>query len=150
MAEQTVFYKRSTFVTHLPKDALFSPSHYWLLPEGDGLWRIGFTKFATRMLGDLVDHHFEKHPGDLVASGDIVGSVEGFKAISDLYTPVSGEFGGGNPELFKNPEIIGSDPYGAGWLFKVKGSPDSRCSTVDAYKDILDATIDRMLQKESP
>jgi glycine cleavage system H protein len=148
MAEHTVFYKRSTFVTHLPKDALFSPSHYWLLAEADGLWRIGFTKFATRMLGDLVDHQFERHSGDLIESGDIVGSVEGFKAISDLYSPVSGEFRGGNPELLKNPEIIGSDPYGAGWLFRAKGSPDARCSTVDAYKDILDATIDRMLQKE--
>ena len=104
MADQTVFYKRSTFVTHLPKEALFSPSHYWLLPEADGVWRVGFTKFATRMLGDLVDHQFEKQAGDPVASGDIVGSVEGFKAISDLYSPITGFFQSGNPGLQKDPQ----------------------------------------------
>lgn len=149
MAEPTVFYKRSTFVTHLPAGALFSPSHYWLLPEDGDLWRVGYTKFATRMLGDLVDHQFEKREGDPVASGDIVGSVEGFKAISDLYSPVSGRFAGGNPELQKDPEIIGSDPYGAGWLFKVQGEPDARCTAVEGYRALLDATIDRMLEKES-
>jgi glycine cleavage system H protein len=149
MAEPTVFYKRSTFVTHLPTQALFSPSHYWLLPEEGGVWRVGFTKFATRMLGDLVDHQFEKHSGDPVASGDIVGSVEGFKAISDLYSPVAGRFAGGNSDLQKDPEIISADPYGAGWLFKVEGEPDGRCTPVDGYRALLDATIDRMLEKEA-
>ncbi len=148
MADQTVFYKRSTFVTHLPKEALFSPSHYWLLPEADGVWRVGFTKFATRMLGDLVDHQFEKQAGEPLASGEIVGSVEGFKAISDLYSPITGSFQGGNPELQKDPEIIGSDPYGAGWLFRATGTPDARCGDVESYRRLLDATIDRMLEKE--
>ncbi len=149
MAEPTVFYKRSTFVTHLPKDALFSPGHYWLLAEEAGVWRIGFTKFATRMLGDLVDHQFEKSPGDPLASGDIVGSVEGFKAISDLYSPLTGEFTAGNPALQKDPEIISNDPYGEGWLFRARGTPDVRCGSVDAYRALLDATIDRMLEKEA-
>jgi glycine cleavage system H protein len=148
MDSPTVFYKRSTFVTHLPKDALFSPSHYWLALEQENTWRVGFTKFATRMLGDLVDHQFEKSDGDPISSGDIVGSVEGFKAISDLYAPASGVFAGGNPLLQKDPEIIGSDPYGDGWLFRVIGTPDSRCTAVDGYRSLLDATIDRMLEKE--
>jgi glycine cleavage system H protein len=148
MAEPTVFYKRSTFVTHLPAQALFSPSHYWLVLEEGGVWRVGFTKFATLMLGDLVDHQFEKHLNDPVTSGDIVGSVEGFKAISDLYSPVTGRFAGGNSGLQKDPEIISADPYGAGWLFRVEGVPDARCTPVEGYRTLLDATIDRMLEKE--
>lgn len=148
MAAPTIFYKRSTFVTHLPSDALFSPSHYWLMPEPDNVWRVGFTKFATRMLGDLVDHQFEKTEGQDVSSGEIVGSVEGFKAISDLYSPVTGAFVGGNPALQKDPEIIGTDPYGEGWLFRITGTPDVRCTSVEGYRFLLDATIDRMLEKE--
>lgn len=149
MAAPTIFYKRSTFVTHLPAGALFSPSHYWLLEEEENIWRIGFTKFATRMLGDLVDHQFEKVAGAPMESGEIVGSVEGFKAISDLYSPVSGVFIEGNPVLKEDPEMIGTDPYGKGWLFRASGAPDARCTSVDGYKTLLDATIDRMLEKEA-
>ncbi len=148
MAQPTVFYKRSTFVTHLPQEALYSPSHYWLVAEGGGVWRVGFTKFATRMLGELVDHQFEKQAGAALQSGEIVGSVEGFKAISDLYSPLQGTFLEGNPLLSKDPELIGRDPYGEGWLFRARGEPDSRCGDVAGYRLLLDATIDRMLEKE--
>ncbi len=78
---ETVFYKRATFVTHLPAAYLYSPSHFWIAKVSDGEWRVGFTKFATRMLGEIVDHQFEKRAGDPIASGEIIGSVEGFKAI---------------------------------------------------------------------
>lgn len=149
MAPQTVFYKRSTFVTHLPAEALYSPSHYWLLAEADGVWKVGFTKFATRMLGELVDHQFEKVAGDAVESGEIVGSVEGFKAISDLYSPAAGAFLEANPALRQDPEIIGKDPHGEGWLFRIQGTPDARCGNVETYRNLLDATIDRMLEKET-
>lgn len=146
---ETAFYKRATFVTHLPKDCLFSPGHYWLAREAGEVWRVGFTKFATRMLGDLVDHQFEKKPGDAVANGEIVGSVEGFKAISDLYSPAQGCFVEGNPVLTQDPERIGSDPYGDGWLFRIEGTPDARCGDWESYRVLLDATIDRMLEKQS-
>jgi glycine cleavage system H protein len=149
MAEETVFYKRSTFVAHLPREALFSPSHYWLLREEEGIWRVGFTKFATRMLGELVDHQFEKQSGEEVAAGEIIGSVEGFKAISDLYCPVSGHFVGGNPALREDPELIGKDPHGEGWLFRATGEPDNRCTSVEGYRALLDATIDKMLEKQA-
>lgn len=148
MAGETVFYKRSTFVAHLPKNYLYSPSHYWLAAEEDGVWRVGFTKFATRMLGELVDHQFEKQCGDGIAPGEIIGSVEGFKAISDLYSPVKGSFVSGNSALSQDPEIIGRDPFGEGWLFRVRGTPDARCAGVESYRNLLDATIDRMLEKQ--
>src|SRR3954452_11019012 len=95
----TVFYKRSTFVTHLPTEFLYSPSHFWLQPLEGGIWRIGYTKFATRMLGEIVDHQFEVKPGAAVKSGQIIGSIEGFKALSDLYCVADGLFRGGNPAL---------------------------------------------------
>lgn len=150
MAADTVFYKRATFVTHLPKTYLFSPSHYWLAQEENGVWRVGFTKFATRMLGELVDHQFEKSGGDAVASGEIIGSVEGFKAISDLYSPMDGRFIEGNAALVQEVDLIGREPYGDGWLFRIEGTPDSRCSDVESYRQLLDATIDRMLEKQQP
>ncbi|MES2573049.1 MAG: glycine cleavage system protein H, partial [Verrucomicrobiota bacterium] len=109
----TAFYKRSNFVTHLPVACLYSPSHFWLANETGNRWRIGFTKFATRMLGEIVDHQWEKQPGATVASGEIIGSIEGFKAISDLYCAVDGTFIGGNPALAEKIELVGKDPYGA-------------------------------------
>lgn len=147
-APQTSFYKRSNFVTHLPVDFLYSPSHFWLSKLEGGRWRLGFTKFATRMLGDIVDVQFEKTPGSSVASGDIIGSIEGFKAISDIYCVADGTFLASNPALKQDIELVGRDPYGAGWLYEIEGKPDTNVTDCDAYRALLDATIDRMLAKQ--
>lgn len=144
----TSFYKRSNFVTHLPVGCLYSPSHFWLADVGDGKWRVGFTKFATRMLGEMVEVRFEKAPGDALASGDIVGSIEGFKAISDLYCCGVGKFAGGNPALATNIEPVSEDPYGAGWLYEFTGEPDEKCIPLAEYRGMLDATIDKILEKQ--
>ncbi len=145
----TSFYKRSTFVTHLPVACLYSPSHFWLARiEGDR-WRVGFTKFATRMLGEIVEVQWDKAAGDAVASGAIIGSIEGFKAISDIYCVADGSFAGGNPGLVANIEKVGEDPYGAGWLYEFEGTPDAKCVTLEKYRELLDATIDHILEKQS-
>lgn len=147
-ASQTSFYKRSNFVTHLPVECLYSPSHFWLRRiEGDR-WRIGFTKFATRMLGEIVDVQFEKKPDDAVASGEIIGSIEGFKAISDIYCVADGKFVTRNPALAENIDKIGKDPYKEGWLYEIDGQPDAKCKDLESYRALLDATIDRMLAKQ--
>ena len=144
----TSFYKRSNFVTHLPVDRLYSPSHFWLeRGEGD-CWRVGFTKFATRMLGEIVDHQWEKMPGNAIRPGEILGSIEGFKAISDLYCVGSGTFAGGNLELQTRIELVSQDPYGAGWLYRFTGTPDEKCTSVESYRALLDSTIDRILEKQ--
>ena len=147
---ETLFYKRSNFVTHLPTACLYSPSHFWLRREDEGAWRIGFTRFATRMLGEIVDHQWEKEPGTSVQTGEIIGSIEGFKAISDLYCVGTGLFVGGNPTLREQIELVGKDPYGAGWLYRLRGEPDSKCGDVESYRRILDGTIDRILAKQQP
>ncbi len=147
-AAKTSFYKRSNFVTHLPTEYLYSPSHFWLAEVGDQRWRIGFTKFATRMLGDIVDIQFQKNAGEAVSSGEIIGSIEGFKAISDIYCAADGEFAALNPTLRENPAIIADAPYAEGWLYEVAGTPDRKCGDLESYRALLDATIDRMLAKQ--
>ncbi len=144
----TSFYKKSNFVTHLPIDRLYSPSHFWLAREEGEKWRVGLTKFATRMLGDIVDHQWEKSPGAPVQSGEIIGAIEGFKAISDIYCVADGTFLSGNMTLAHQIELVGADPYGAGWLYTIEGTPDAKCTDVDAYRRLLDTTIDRLLEKQ--
>ena len=142
---KTLPYKRSHFATQLPLEYRYSLSHAWIAPVGDDLWRVGLTKFATRMLGEMVDHGFEVEPGAKVDVGQIIGWVEGFKAISDLFCIAEGEFAGGNAALKDKISAISKDPYGRGWLYAIKGAPDTRCVDVYAYRDHLDKTIDRIL-----
>src|SRR5438445_13429371 len=112
---KTLHYKRSHFVTQLPMACLYSPSHFWLAAQGDELWRVGFTKFATRMLGDMVDCGLELEPDSAIVSGQIIGWIEGFKAISDIFCVLDGTFRGANPVLKDKIEVIDKEPYGAGW-----------------------------------
>ncbi|MDB5298257.1 MAG: glycine cleavage H-protein [Phycisphaerales bacterium] len=148
-----VIYKRNRFQSRLPKGRLYTRSHFWLEqvepPAADGsaaaLYRVGFTRFATRMLGEIVEHGFEAKPGAPVAVGQTVGWVEGFKAISDVYGVVAGTFAGGNPELDADPSRIDKDPYHAGWLYLARGTPEPNSLDVDGYISVLDATIDKML-----
>jgi len=144
---RTVFYKRATFVTHLPADHLYTPSHNWLSRVGEGEWRVGYTKFALRMLGELVDVKFTAAAGAAVQVGDIVGSIEGFKAISDVYSVAKGRFVTGNTGL-SDLECVTDKPYDEGWLYQVAGEPDTRAMDVDGYRALLDVTIDRILEKQ--
>jgi glycine cleavage system H protein len=145
---KALHYKRSHFSTQLPMTYLYTPSHAWIAEHEPGLWRVGLTRFATRMLGEMVDHGFELDEGANVALGQIVGWVEGFKAISDLFCIATGQFRGGNSALRENVKLVSKDPYAAGWLYQVTGTPDPNCVDVEAYRAILDKTIDRMLEKQ--
>ncbi|HSU67828.1 MAG TPA: glycine cleavage system protein H [Tepidisphaeraceae bacterium] len=141
---QVILYKRSRFQSRLPKNRLYTASHFWLLEQEPGLWRIGFTRFATRMLGDMVELGFEVKPGHPVSVGQTIGWIEGFKAMTDLYCVASGTFEGGNPESENETTVIDKDPYGKGWLYAVRGTPDPNSLTVEGYMQLLDATIDKM------
>ena len=146
--KKPLYYKRSHFVTQLPVDFLYSPSHFWLARQPGDVWRVGMTKFATRMLGDMVDYGFEVQPDAPVATGQIIGWVEGFKAISDVYCVLEGSFSRVNPGLKDKITAINKDSYGNGWLYEVRGEPDAKCVDVQAYKTLLDETIDRILEKQ--
>lgn len=144
---QNIYYKRSRFTTWLPPAYRYTQSHYWLAEQEGGIWRVGFTRFATRMLGDLVEHGFNVQPGEAVKVGQAIAWVEGFKAISDIYCVAEGEFLGGNPALAEDISLVDSAGYDAGWLYAVKGSPDPNSLDVNGYISVLDATIDKLRAK---
>jgi len=139
-----IYYRRSRFSTRLPSDRLYTPAHFWVQEHAPGVWRVGLTKFAARMLGDVVDVGFEVKPGDAVGLGDEVGWFEGFKARSDLYSVVSGRFLEANPVLEQDVDVIDRDRYGNGWLYQVEGSPDPETRDAAGYARVLDEIIDRM------
>ena len=129
----------------MPVDRRYTRSHYWLRQSDEGSWRVGFTKFAVRMLGDMVEFQFEPAAGSPVEVGAKVGWIEGFKAVSDIFAVASGEFVGSNPALAGDITLIESDPYNQGWLYSVIGQPEPESVDVHGYAAILDATIDKML-----
>ena len=145
MKPDTILYKRERFTTRLPVERRYTAAHYWLLEETEGIWRVGFTKFATRMLGDLVEYDFSIKPGTRVAVGQEIGSIEGFKAMSSLYSVAEGEFLGPGTDLAADITLAESDPYGKGWLYRVQGQPEPASTDVHGYIAILDATIDRLI-----
>jgi len=147
MAAEEFHYKRSRFATRLFSDRLYTAGHSWLRREEGDLWRVGFTKFAVRMLGEAVEMAFEVQAGSDVKTGQPIGWIEGFKAVTDLYAPFAGVFVEGNPALSKEIDLIQSDPAGRGWLYSLKGTPGKDCLDAQGYVAVLDATIDKMLGK---
>ena len=104
-----------------PKNLRFAPTHEWASLEGD-LCTLGISKFAVEQLTDVVYLDLPD-VGDHVFEGDSFGEVESVKAVSDLYSPVDGEVTAVNDKLVNDPSGVTSDPYGEGWLIKVKVEP---------------------------
>jgi len=109
---------------------MYSKEHEWLRVEGDEAY-IGITDFAQGELGDIVYVEIET-VGDEVAKEEIFGTVEAVKTVSDLFMPVSGEVLEMNESLEDQPELVNEDPYGDGWMIKVKLSD---LSELDALMD---------------
>jgi len=147
MSSNEIHYRRSRFATRLLENRLYTAGHCWLEQKSGTVWRIGFTKFATRMLGEIVEIGFEIKPGTDVETGQIVGWVEGFKAVTDIFSPLSGYFKVSNPSLYKDVALVTNEPYSKGWLFEVQGEPGKDCLDIHGYISILDTTIDKMLGK---
>jgi len=101
-----------------PENLRYTKEHEWVRVEGE-IGIIGITFHAQKELGDIVYVDLPK-VGTSTQKGKAVGSVESVKAVSDLYTPVSGEVVEVNPLLAESPEILNTDPYGSGWLVKIK------------------------------
>ncbi len=104
-----------------PKKLRFAPTHEWASLEGD-VCTIGISKFAVDQLTDVVYLDLPD-VGEHVFEGDSFGEVESVKAVSDVYSPVDGEVTAVNDKLVNDPSGVTSDPYGAGWLIKVKVEP---------------------------
>ena len=143
--QNTTYFKQARFTTRLPNDYLYAPSHYWLQEVEPGVYRVGMTRFASRMLGDFVEINFERGESETVKSGEPIGAIEGFKAIAEIYCAAEGEFLGGNPALLSQPELVDTDPYDRGWMYQVRGKPGADALSVDEYVGLLEATINKML-----
>jgi glycine cleavage system H protein len=101
-----------------PENLRYTKEHEWVRVEGD-VGIIGITSHAQSELGDIVYVDLPK-AGAVIQQGKTIGSVESVKAVSDIYTPVSGEVVEVNGLLMESPEILNKDPYGTGWLVKIK------------------------------
>ncbi len=145
MTAEEIPYKRSRFSTRLLENRLYTAGHSWLEEEENDLWRIGFTKFAVRMLGEIVELGFETEAGADVETGQVIGWTEGFKAVTDIFSPLTGRFEGFNAAVEDQVTLLTSDPYNKGWLFKIRGRPSDDCLDVQGYVTLLDTTIDKML-----
>jgi glycine cleavage system H protein len=118
-------------MSQTPADLRYTRSHEWLRSRPDGTLEIGITDHAQQSLGDLV---FVEVPeaGRQLAAGDACAVVESVKAASDVYSPVAGEVVEGNPKLATEPELINRDPYGEGWIMRVKPATGGATETLDA------------------
>jgi glycine cleavage system H protein len=106
-------------MSNIPGDLRYTKSHEWAKLNGDGTVTIGITDHAQGALGDLV---FVETPesGRKLGAGEACAVVESVKAASDVYTPIAGEVVEGNAALGDAPELVNQDPYGKGWMFKVR------------------------------
>lgn len=139
---ESIPYRRSRFVTDLPAERRYTASHCWLAEEPHGVWRVGFTKFAAWLLGDLVEYEFSVAAGAVVAAGQEIGWVEGLKSLSSVRSVISGEFLDTGDGISAGITLIDSDPYQRGWLYRVRGNPAADALDVHGYAAILDRAVD--------
>jgi len=118
---------------NFPENLKYSKDHEWVRVEGDTAY-VGITDFAQRELGEIV-YVDVTTVGESLSSGEIFGSVEAVKTVSDLLIPVSGEVAEMNAELEDKPELINEDPYGKGWIVKVALSDDSEVNALLSHSD---------------
>lgn len=125
---------------NIPENLLYTKDHEWIKFEDNHAY-IGITDFAQGELGDIVFVDINTL-GENIKAGDVFGSVEAVKTVSDLYMPISAEVLEVNPVIESTPETINSDAYGEGWIIKVRLSGDSDRSgliSADEYKALLGA-----------
>lgn len=125
---------------NIPANLKYTKDHEWVNLDGD-IATVGITDFAQKELGDIVYVEVETLDQTL-AKDEVFGTVEAVKTVSDLFLPLSGEIIEFNEELETTPEAVNSDPYGAGWMVKVKISDASEIDgllSADAYKELIGA-----------
>ena len=123
---------------NIPAELKYTKDHEWVKIEGDTAI-VGITDFAQSELGDIVFVDVESVDEELNA-GDVFGSVEAVKTVSDLYLPVSGKVVEFNEDLESEPELVNTDPYGKGWIIKLKIANDadqSELLSAEQYQEVI-------------
>ena len=124
---------------NFPADLRYTSEHEWIKMIDDTTALVGITDFAQGELGDIVYVEVETE-GETLDQHEVFGTVEAVKTVSDLFLPVSGEIVEFNTNLEGNPELVNSDPYGEGWIIKIKFSDASELDgllDVDGYKAVI-------------
>lgn len=127
---------------NIPTNFKFTESNEWIKVEGNQAW-IGISDFAQSQLSDIVFAEIVVAVGDTLSAGDSIATIESVKAAADVYTPVSGEVVEINEDLAAAPEVINSDPYGAGWMVKIELS-----SPAEADKLMDSAAYEKFIQEQ--
>lgn len=125
---------------NFPAELKYTKDHEWIRVEGDEA-TIGITEFAQRELGDIV---FVEIPttGEEIAANEVFGNIEAVKTVSDLFMPVTSTVLSVNEKLEDSPELVNADPYGDGWIVKVKISDTAQLENLlsaEAYQELVDA-----------
>ncbi|MCL4160089.1 UNVERIFIED_CONTAM: hypothetical protein GTU68_006901 [Idotea baltica] len=123
---------------NIPSELKYTKDHEWISIEGD-VATVGITDFAQSELGDIVYVDVDTLD-DTVEEGEVFGSVEAVKTVSDLFMPLSGEVTEFNEELEDDPELVNTDPYGKGWMIKIAISDASEIDNLldeAAYKELI-------------
>jgi glycine cleavage system H protein len=125
---------------NIPDNLKYTRDHEWMKVDGDEAL-IGITEFAQKELGDIVFIEVETE-GESLEKGDAFGTIEAVKTVSDLFMPVNGEVLEFNAELESNPEIVNKDPYGEGWIIKIRIAELTELDELidaDEYKELIEA-----------
>ena len=124
---------------NVPENLKYTKNHEWLRLDGDEAY-IGVTDYAQGELGDVVFVEVETE-GEELEKGDVFGTIEAVKTVSDLFMPASGKVLEFNAKLEDEPEIINSDPYGEGWLIKLKPDDGDMSDLLDSsqYKSMIES-----------
>jgi len=123
---------------NVPAELLYTKDHEWLRIEGD-MGYVGITDFAQGELGDIVFIEIETL-GETLQKEEIFGTIEAVKTVSDMFMPVGGEILEVNPSLEESPEVVNKDPYGNGWMIKIKITDPSEADdllSAEKYKALL-------------
>ena len=147
-SQEALQYQRARFSCAIPLHYRYTPDHLWIAPQEGSVWRVGFTRFGSRTLGEVVDFGFEVCAGQSFTEGQLIGWIEGFKAIKELHAPGEGGFVGANDQLETQITLINHDPQKAGWLFAFRGTPAQSCLDAHGYAVVLDQLIDAWLSRE--
>lgn len=127
-------------MSNIPTELRYASTHEWVRNEGDGTYTVGISEHAQELLGDMV---FVELPdvGDAVSAGEDVAVAESVKAASDVYTPITGEVVAINEELEDSPELVNSDAFGDGWMFRIKAEDVSEIEALldaEGYGNSID------------
>ncbi|MDP1744556.1 MAG: glycine cleavage system protein GcvH [Bacteroidota bacterium] len=111
-----------------PENLLYTKDHEWVKNDGDFIY-VGITDFAQKELGDIVYVEVETQ-GEILEQHQVFGTVEAVKTVSDLFLPMSGEITEVNSKIITNPELVNKDPYGDGWIIKIKTNNTAESSNL--------------------